>query len=176
VYSKPQGEVIQHSAFQGEVFGLPVRLDHQGNPKGNVSSSVQWPSGLRLQSDAWIVQHHNKQGARNARSELTRAYDSVTVRRNGVILASLVLSLGRKGKELSWHHQAGTGLAIKYIGSEKSRRHKFAFRIDYSPKLTVPLFRHPELATFLKSCETRGHLDIRNGRGKRGSIGRFRKS
>src|SRR5438445_766424 len=79
VYSKPQEEVIQHSAFQGEVFGLPVRLDHQGNPKGNVSSSVQWPSGLRLQSDAWIVQHDNKQGARNARSELTRAYDSVTV-------------------------------------------------------------------------------------------------
>ncbi|MCI0423397.1 MAG: restriction endonuclease [Acidobacteria bacterium] len=58
-YHAPGGSTIQHSSFAGEVFGLPVQFDHQANPDGTKSSSVQFPSGVRLPSQ-WSGMVKNK--------------------------------------------------------------------------------------------------------------------
>lgn len=51
VYQTPEGgSGVEHSSFEGEVFGLPVRFDHQREGGGQGQSTVEWPSGLRLSS------------------------------------------------------------------------------------------------------------------------------
>ncbi len=54
VYGLPNGPSIQHSGFSGEIFGLPVKLDHQTREDGSQTSSVEWPSGVRLPSQ-WAI-------------------------------------------------------------------------------------------------------------------------
>lgn len=52
LYGAPDGPKIQHSQFKGEMFGLPVRFDHQVGAQG-ASASVTFPSGLKLPS-TWV--------------------------------------------------------------------------------------------------------------------------
>jgi len=52
LYGPPGGPMIQHSQFTGEVFGLPVKFDHQVGEQG-ASASVTFPSGLKLPS-TWV--------------------------------------------------------------------------------------------------------------------------
>jgi len=52
LYGAPEGVKIQHSQFQGEIFGLPVTFEHQADNEG-MSASVKFPSGLKLPS-TWV--------------------------------------------------------------------------------------------------------------------------
>jgi hypothetical protein len=53
VYEGEAGTIAQHSRFTGKVFGLPVTFDHQSGPTIPVSATVEFPSGLKLDS-SWF--------------------------------------------------------------------------------------------------------------------------
>lgn len=49
IYGAPGDAKVQHSQYQGKVFGLPVTFDHQ-TTDGASSSTAKFPSGLKLPS------------------------------------------------------------------------------------------------------------------------------
>ena len=48
LYEGMDGAVAQHSRFTGKMFGLPVTFDHQKTVTEPPTASVQFPSGLRM--------------------------------------------------------------------------------------------------------------------------------
>jgi Restriction endonuclease len=55
VYKGESGTIAQHTRFSGSVFGLPVTFDHQSGPANCPSASVEFPSGLRLDSNSHAI-------------------------------------------------------------------------------------------------------------------------
>jgi hypothetical protein len=51
LYEGEGGTIAQHTRFAGEVFGMPVTFDHQRVSKERPSATVEFPSGLRLDSN-----------------------------------------------------------------------------------------------------------------------------
>jgi hypothetical protein len=49
LYGPPGGPKIQHTQFEGKVFGLPALFEHQ-DIDGNSSATVKFPSGVKLSS------------------------------------------------------------------------------------------------------------------------------
>jgi Restriction endonuclease len=43
-YASPEGTVVQHTAFNTELFGLPVTFEHQSDPSGEQKASVKFGS------------------------------------------------------------------------------------------------------------------------------------
>jgi hypothetical protein len=52
VYGAPGTPKVQHSQFEGKVFGLPVTFEHQSTD-GQTSATVKFPSGIKLPS-TWV--------------------------------------------------------------------------------------------------------------------------
>lgn len=55
IYEGDAGTIAQHTRFSGSVFGLPVTFDHQSGPESRALASVQFPSGLRLDSNSFAI-------------------------------------------------------------------------------------------------------------------------
>jgi len=63
LYRSPDGDDdgVQHATFKGRLFGVQARFDHRREPDGRISSTTQWPSGLRLPSRPLGISDESKE-------------------------------------------------------------------------------------------------------------------